>query len=77
MVQSEQYYLGVVMDQDRATATSFPVSWILAKKKKSHSQTLNDHKIKIIVTSTIENIPLSDASAIHMPNLQEKLWPRV
>uniref|UniRef100_A0A3Q3NFP3 HAT C-terminal dimerisation domain-containing protein n=1 Tax=Labrus bergylta TaxID=56723 RepID=A0A3Q3NFP3_9LABR len=64
--------------QERATAASLRVSWILAKKKRPFTdsetvkdcmlavvdEVINDVKIKTSVTSAIKNVPLSDTSNI-------------
>ena len=62
--------------QERATAASLHVSWILAKKKRPFTdsetvkecmlaivdEVLNDDKMKTSVTSAIKNVPLLDTS---------------
>ncbi|XP_058626113.1 SCAN domain-containing protein 3-like [Onychostoma macrolepis] len=64
--------------QERATAASLRVSWILAKKKRPFTdsetvkdcmlavvdEVINDDKIKTSVASAIKNVPLSDTSNI-------------
>uniref|UniRef100_A0A3Q4GBG0 HAT C-terminal dimerisation domain-containing protein n=1 Tax=Neolamprologus brichardi TaxID=32507 RepID=A0A3Q4GBG0_NEOBR len=64
--------------QERAAAASLRVCWILAKKKRPFTdsetvkecmlavvdEVINDEKIKVSVTSAIENVPLSDSSNI-------------
>ena len=64
--------------QERATAASLRVSWILAKKKRPFTdsetvkdcmlaivdEVINDNKIKTSVTSAIKNVPMSDTSNI-------------
>ena len=64
--------------QERATAASLRVSWILAKKRRPFTdsetvkecmpaivdEVLNDDKMKTSVTSAIKNVPLSDTSNI-------------
>lgn len=64
--------------QERATAASLRVSWILAKKKRPFTESetvkdcmlavvdevLTDDKVKTSVTSAIKQVPLSDTSNI-------------
>ena len=69
--------------QERATAASLRVSWILAKKKRPFTdsetvkecmlavvnEVINDDKVKTSVTSAIKNVPLSDTSNIRRVQL--------
>lgn len=64
--------------QERAAAASLRVCWILVKKKRPFTdsetvkecmlavvdEVINDEKIKVSVSSAIENVPLSDSSNI-------------
>ena len=69
--------------QERATAASLRVSWILAKEKRPFTdsetvkecmlavvnEVINDDKVKTSVTSAINNVPLSDTSNIRRVQL--------